>query len=46
MFYLQKGRIKLSVLSRTGKEAVVAILEPGDNVRVVIGRAPPDLGLK
>ena len=30
MFYLQHGTVKLSVLSRTGKEAVVAILNPGD----------------
>ena len=30
VFYLQQGNIKLSVLSRTGKEAVVAILGPGD----------------
>src|SRR5688572_30457530 len=30
VFYLQHGNIKLSVLSRTGKEAVVAILGPGD----------------
>lgn len=30
VFYLQDGSIKLSVLSRTGKEAVVAILGPGD----------------
>jgi len=28
--YLQKGAIKVSVLSRIGKEAVVAILAPGD----------------
>ena len=28
--YLQKGSVKLSVLSRIGKEAVVAILTPGD----------------
>jgi CRP/FNR family transcriptional regulator, cyclic AMP receptor protein len=28
--YLQKGAIKVSVLSRIGKEAVVAILVPGD----------------
>jgi len=28
--YLQKGAIKISVLSRIGKEAVVAILAPGD----------------
>jgi CRP-like cAMP-binding protein len=30
VFYLQRGSVKLSVLSRTGKEAVVAILRPGD----------------
>ena len=30
VFYVQLGSIKLSVLSRTGKEAVVAILGPGD----------------
>src|SRR3977135_2942502 len=28
--YLQKGAVKLSVLSRVGKEAVVAMLVPGD----------------
>src|SRR5450759_5726764 len=28
--YIQKGAIKLSVLSRTGKEAVVAMLAAGD----------------
>jgi CRP-like cAMP-binding protein len=28
--YVQKGAIKLSVLSRIGKEAVVAMLSPGD----------------
>ena len=30
VFYLQKGSVKVSVLSRTGKEAVVAMLGPGD----------------
>jgi CRP-like cAMP-binding protein len=30
VFYVQLGGIKLSVLSRTGKEAVVAMLGPGD----------------
>jgi CRP/FNR family cyclic AMP-dependent transcriptional regulator len=30
VMYLQKGGIKISVLSRTGKEAVVAMLGPGD----------------
>src|SRR6202051_1427151 len=29
VFYLQKGKVKLTVLSEQGKEAVVAILEPG-----------------
>ncbi len=29
VFYLLKGRVKLTVLSEQGKEAVVAILEPG-----------------
>jgi CRP-like cAMP-binding protein len=29
VFYIQKGRVKLSVLSEQGKEAVVAILESG-----------------
>lgn len=29
IFYLQKGRVKLIVLSKQGKEAVVGILEPG-----------------
>ena len=30
VFYVQKGEIKISVLSRGGKEAVVAMLGPGD----------------
>ena len=30
VMYLQKGSIKISVLSRNGKEAVVAMLGPGD----------------
>jgi CRP/FNR family transcriptional regulator, cyclic AMP receptor protein len=30
VFYIQKGRVKLTVLSKQGKEAVVAILEPGE----------------
>jgi CRP/FNR family transcriptional regulator, cyclic AMP receptor protein len=28
--YIQKGRVKLSVVNETGKEAVVAVLGPGD----------------
>jgi CRP/FNR family cyclic AMP-dependent transcriptional regulator len=30
VFYVQSGTVKLSVLSRSGKEAVVAIFGPGD----------------
>jgi CRP/FNR family cyclic AMP-dependent transcriptional regulator len=30
VFYIQHGSVKLSVLSRTGKEAVVAVLSQGD----------------
>jgi CRP/FNR family transcriptional regulator, cyclic AMP receptor protein len=30
VLYIQKGGVKISVLSRTGKEAVVAMLGPGD----------------
>jgi CRP/FNR family transcriptional regulator, cyclic AMP receptor protein len=30
VFYMQQGTVKLSVLSRTGKEAVVAVLGQGD----------------
>ena len=30
VFYIQEGGVKLSVLSSTGKEAVVALLGPGD----------------
>ena len=30
VFYIQSGGVKLSVLSKTGKEAVVAMLGPGD----------------
>ncbi len=30
IFYIQKGKIKLTVVSRTGKEAVVALLGSGD----------------
>lgn len=30
IFYIQKGKIKLTVVSRTGKEAVVALLTTGD----------------
>jgi CRP/FNR family cyclic AMP-dependent transcriptional regulator len=30
VFYIQKGKVKLSVVSRSGKQAVVAILGAGD----------------
>ncbi|HUR34291.1 MAG TPA: Crp/Fnr family transcriptional regulator [Vicinamibacterales bacterium] len=30
VFYIQKGTVKLSVLSKTGREAVVAMLQAGD----------------
>ncbi len=30
IFYIQKGKIKLTVVSKQGKEAVVAILGAGD----------------
>jgi len=32
VMYIQKGEVKLSVVSNSGKEAVVAILKPGDFV--------------
>jgi CRP/FNR family transcriptional regulator, cyclic AMP receptor protein len=32
IMYIQKGTVKLSVVSRTGKEAIVAMLKPGDFV--------------
>jgi CRP-like cAMP-binding protein len=30
VFYIQKGRVKLSVVSKRGKEAVIAVLQQGD----------------
>jgi CRP/FNR family cyclic AMP-dependent transcriptional regulator len=30
IMYIQKGTVKLSVVSKTGKEAIVAMLKPGD----------------
>jgi CRP/FNR family transcriptional regulator, cyclic AMP receptor protein len=30
VMYIQKGRVKLSVVNEVGKEAVLAVLEPGD----------------
>ena len=41
VFYIQKGTVKLSVLSHAGKEAVVAIVGPGDffGERVLAGHS-------
>ena len=41
VFYIQKGRVKLTVVSEHGKEAVVGILEPGHffGEGYLIGRA-------
>ena len=30
VLYIQKGAVKLSVLSKSGREAVVGMLEPGN----------------
>lgn len=30
LFYIQKGKVKLTVVSKAGKEATIAILNPGD----------------
>ena len=30
IMYIQKGRVKLSIVNEAGKEAVLAVLEPGD----------------
>jgi CRP/FNR family transcriptional regulator, cyclic AMP receptor protein len=30
VMYIQEGNVKLSVIARNGKEAIVAVLEPGD----------------
>jgi CRP-like cAMP-binding protein len=30
IFYLQKGRAKLTVVSKSGKEATITLLAPGD----------------
>lgn len=32
VFYIQKGRVKVSTVSKTGKEAVIAMLAPGEFV--------------
>ena len=38
IFYLQKGKVKLTVVSQQGKEAVIAILGAGDFWRGLPGR--------
>jgi CRP/FNR family transcriptional regulator, cyclic AMP receptor protein len=30
VFYIQKGKVQLTVVSKTGKEAIIGILKPGD----------------
>src|SRR5690242_16178254 len=30
VFYIQSGRIRISVIARTGKEATIALLGPGE----------------
>jgi CRP/FNR family cyclic AMP-dependent transcriptional regulator len=30
VFYLQKGRVRLTVVSKTGKEAILRVLSEGD----------------
>jgi CRP-like cAMP-binding protein len=30
VFYIQKGRVRVSVVSKSGKEATLALLGPGD----------------
>jgi CRP/FNR family transcriptional regulator, cyclic AMP receptor protein len=30
VFYIQKGKVRLTVVSKTGKEATIAIMNPGD----------------
>lgn len=30
VFYIQKGKVKITVVSETGKEAIIAVLGPGD----------------
>jgi CRP/FNR family transcriptional regulator, cyclic AMP receptor protein len=36
VFYIQQGKVKLTVVSEQGKEAVVAILGPGRNLRRIL----------
>ena len=36
IFYLQKGRAKLTVVSKTGKEATITLLSVGDFVGQVV----------
>jgi CRP/FNR family transcriptional regulator, cyclic AMP receptor protein len=38
VFYVQAGKVKLTVVSRQGKEAVVAMLEPGQLFRGRVSR--------
>jgi CRP/FNR family transcriptional regulator, cyclic AMP receptor protein len=41
IFYIQKGKVKLTVVSKRGKEAVVALLNEGDFFGRGVWRANP-----
>jgi CRP-like cAMP-binding protein len=41
VFYIQKGKVKLTVVSNNGKEAVIAILDSGDFLGEGCLRAQP-----
>jgi CRP/FNR family cyclic AMP-dependent transcriptional regulator len=41
VFYIQKGKVKLTVVSNNGKEAVIAILDTGDFLGEGCLRAEP-----
>ncbi len=43
VFYIQKGEVKLSVMSKDHKEAVIAILEKGSFVGGGLSRGTADL---
>jgi CRP/FNR family transcriptional regulator, cyclic AMP receptor protein len=45
VFYLQKGRAKLTVISKSGKEATIALVSPGDFVGEKAIAAVPGLRL-
>ena len=38
IYFLRQGRVKLSVLSESGKEIAIDIIEPGEDIRRVCAR--------